>query len=218
MARCYPIRAGAWTLLSAVLFMLLAGNISAAENAMPKNVLILGDSLAAGYGIQREEAFPALLQKKIEAANLPYRIVNGGVSGDTTAGGLRRIDWMLRQPVDVLVVELGGNDGLRGISPAETKKNLQGIIDKAKQKYPQVRVVIAGMQMPPNMGEDYMKAFAAVFPSVAQTNKATLIPFLLDGVGGKTELNQPDGIHPTPKGHEVVAENVWKILGPVLSK
>jgi acyl-CoA thioesterase I len=218
MARNHPIRAGAWTLLLAVLFTLLAGNLPAAENGTPKNVLILGDSLAAGYGIQREEAFPALLQKKIEAAKLPYRIVNGGVSGDTTAGGLRRIDWMLKQPVDVLIVELGGNDGLRGIPPAETKKNLQGIIDKAKQKYPQVRVVVAGMQMPPNMGEDYTKAFAEVFPSVAQANKAILIPFLLEGVGGKADLNQPDGIHPTPKGHEVVAENVWKVLGPVLNK
>ncbi len=216
MARLYPIRAGAWTLLLAVLFMLLAGNIPAAENATAKNVLILGDSLAAGYGIQREEAFPALLQKKIEAAKLPYRIVNGGVSGDTTAGGLRRIDWMLKQPVDVLIVELGGNDGLRGIPPAETKKNLQGIIDKAKQKYPQVRVVVAGMQMPPNMGEDYTKAFAEVFPAVAKANQATLIPFLLEGVGGQADLNQPDGIHPTPKGHEVVAENVWKVLAPVL--
>lgn len=218
MARVYPIRAGAWTLLLAVLFMLLAGNIPAAENGTQKNILILGDSLAAGYGIQREEAFPALLQKKIEDAKLPYRILNGGVSGDTTAGGLRRIDWMLKQPVDVLVVELGGNDGLRGIPPAETKKNLQGIIDKAKQKYPHVRVVIAGMQMPPNMGEDYTKAFAEIFPAVAKANQASLIPFLLDGVGGKTELNQPDGIHPTPKGHEVVAENVWKVLGPVLRK
>lgn len=218
MTRNHPIRAGAWTLLLAVLFTLLAGNLPAAENGTLKNVLILGDSLAAGYGIQREEAFPALLQKKIEAAKLPYHIVNGGVSGDTTAGGLRRIDWMLKQPVDVLIVELGGNDGLRGIPPAETKKNLQGIIDKAKQKYPQVRVVVAGMQMPPNMGEDYTKAFAEVFPSVAQANKAILIPFLLEGVGGKADLNQPDGIHPTPKGHEVVAENVWKVLGPVLSK
>ncbi len=217
MARIYPIRAGAWTLLLAVLFMLSVGNIPATEkNVTPKNLLILGDSLAAGYGINREEAFPALLQKKIETAKLPYRIVNGGVSGDTTAGGLRRIDWMLKQPVDVLIVELGGNDGLRGIPPAETKKNLQGIIDKAKQKYPQVRVVIAGMQMPPNMGEDYTKAFAEVFPAVAKANQATLIPFLLEGVGGQADLNQPDGIHPTPKGHEVVAENVWKVLAPVL--
>jgi len=216
MARLYPIRAGAWTLLLAVLFMLLAGNIPAAENDAPKNVLILGDSLAAGYGINREEAFPTLLQKKIADAKLPYLIVNGGVSGDTTAGGLRRIDWMLRQPVDVLIVELGGNDGLRGIPPAETKKNLQGIIDKAKQRYPHVRVVVAGMQMPPNMGEDYTKAFAEVFPAVAKANQATLIPFLLEGVGGKADLNQPDGIHPTPKGHEVITENIWKVLAPVL--
>ncbi|MCD6050718.1 MAG: lysophospholipase L1-like esterase [Verrucomicrobia bacterium] len=215
MARLHLIRAGVWTLAMTVLFM-LADNLPAADTAAPKSVLILGDSLAAGYGITREEAFPALLQKKIETAKLPYRIVNGGVSGDTTAGGLRRIDWMLKQPADVLIVELGGNDGLRGIPPAETKKNLQGIIDKAKQKYPQIRIIVAGMQMPPNMGEDYTKAFAEVFPSIAQANKATLIPFLLEGVGGQADLNQPDGIHPTPKGHQVVAENVWKVLEPVL--
>ncbi len=215
MARLHLIRAGVWTLAMTVLFM-LADNLPAADTAAPKTVLILGDSLAAGYGITREEAFPALLQKKIETAKLPYRIVNGGVSGDTTAGGLRRIDWMLKQPADVLIVELGGNDGLRGIPPAETKKNLQGIIDKAKQKYPQIRILVAGMQMPPNMGEDYTKAFAEVFPSIAQTNKATLIPFLLEGVGGQADLNQPDGIHPTPKGHLVVAETVWKVLEPVL--
>ena len=215
MARLDSIRTGAWTLLLAVLFM-LAQTLSAAEPASLKTVLILGDSLAAGYGITREEAFPALLQKKIETAKLPYRIVNGGVSGDTTAGGLRRIDWLLKQPVDVLIVELGGNDGLRGIQPAETRKNLQGIIDKARQKHPRVRIVVAGMQMPPNMGEDYMKAFAEVFPSIAQANQATLIPFLLEGVGGKPELNLPDGIHPTPNGHAIVADNVWKVLAPIL--
>lgn len=206
-----------WTLLSLFLFMLgwLAG---AAEVATPKNVLILGDSLAAGYGVEREQAFPALLQMKIEAAKLPYRMVNGGVSGDTTAGGLRRIDWLLKQPVDILIVELGGNDGLRGIAPEATKANLQGIIDKAKQKYPGIRIMVTGMQMPANMGEDYTKAFAAIFPAVAKANNAVLLPFLLEGVGGKEELNQQDGIHPNPKGHAIVAETVWKVLEPMLKQ
>ncbi|HEY1171635.1 MAG TPA: arylesterase [Verrucomicrobiae bacterium] len=204
---------GAALLLAA--WMAATPSVKAADAAQ-KTVLILGDSLAAGYGIDREEAFPALLQRKIERAKLPYRIVNGGVSGDTTAGGLRRIDWLLKQPVDVLIVELGGNDGLRGISPATTKQNLQGIIDKAKAKHPKVRIIVAGMQMPPNMGEDYMKAFGAVFPEIAKANNAALVPFLLEGVGGKAELNLPDGIHPTPKGHELVAENVWKVLESVL--
>ncbi len=199
----------------AILFMFtqLAG---AAEPMAVKNVLILGDSLAAGYGVEREQAFPSLLQKKLETAKLPYRLVNGGVSGDTSAGGLRRIDWMLKQPVDVLILELGGNDGLRGIAPESTQANLQGIIDKAKQKNPAVRILIAGMQMPPNMGEEYTKAFSAVFPTVAKANQAVLLPFLLEGVGGKEELNQPDGIHPNPKGHAIVAETVWKVLEPML--
>jgi acyl-CoA thioesterase I len=217
MARFHPIRAGVWTLLLAFLFM-CGGNSLAAESEATKTVLVLGDSIAAGYGVEREEAFPALLQKKIEAAKLPYRMVNGGVSGDTSSGGLRRIDWMLKQSVDVLVLELGGNDGLRGVNPTTTKQNLQGIIDKAKQKYPQIKIVIAGMQMPPNMGEEYTKAFAEMFPALAKTNDAVLIPFLLEGVGGKPDMNQPDGIHPSVKGHEVVAGNVWKVLEPVLKK
>lgn len=217
MARSYPIRAGVWTLLLALLFMFRADS-SVAESVAPKNVLILGDSIAAGYGVEREESFPALLQKKIDAAKLPYRIVNGGVSGDTDSGGLRRIDWMLKPPVDVLVLELGGNDGLRGVHPATTKQNLQGIIDKAKRKYPHIKIVIAGMQMPPNMGEEYTKAFAEMYPALAKANNATLIPFLLEGVGGIPDMNQPDGIHPSVKGHEVVAGNVWKVLEPVLKK
>lgn len=193
-----------------------ASSVTAADTPVPKNILILGDSLAAGYGVNQEQAFPALLQKKIESGKLPYRIINGGVSGDTTAGGLRRIDWLLKQPVDILLLELGGNDGLRGISPVATRQNLQGIISKAKQKYPGIRVVVAGMQMPPNMGEEYTREFAAVFPALAKANDATLLPFLLEGVGGKEELNQADGIHPNPKGHAIVAETVWKVMAPLL--
>jgi acyl-CoA thioesterase I len=179
-------------------------------------ILILGDSLAAGAGIDLDEAFPALLQKKIDNAGLKYEVINAGVSGDTTAGGLRRLDWLLRRKIDVLILELGGNDGLRGIAPATTRTNLQTIIDRTKGKYPGVKIVIAGMQMPPNMGEEYTTAFRQVFPDLARANKAALVPFLLEGVGGKPELNLPDQIHPNPQGHEIVAENVWKVLKPVL--
>jgi acyl-CoA thioesterase-1 len=179
-------------------------------------ILILGDSLAAGSGVDPDEAFPALLQKKIEDAGLKYEIVNAGVSGDTTAGGLRRIDWLLRRKVDILVLELGGNDGLRGISPATTRTNLQSIIDRTKSKYPNARIVIAGMQMPPNMGEEYNNAFRQVFPDLAKSNKAALIPFLLEGVGGRPEMNLPDQIHPNPEGHRIVADNVWTVLKTLL--
>jgi acyl-CoA thioesterase-1 len=199
--------------LSAVL---LAANLCAAETG--KNVVVLGDSIAAGLGVEAEEAYPAVLQEKIDKAGLHYKVINAGVSGDTSAGGLRRIDWVLRQKIDVLVLELGGNDGLRGISPEETSKNLQGIIDKVRAKYPQAGILITGMQMPGSMGEDYAKRFRAVFAEIAQKNKTAFVPFLLEGVGGKPELNQPDRIHPTAEGHRIVAENVWKFLKPMLQK
>ena len=185
-------------------------------SAEKKSVVILGDSLAAGSGVDPAEAFPALLQKKIDEAGLPFTIVNAGVSGDTTAGGLRRLDWLLRRKIDVLVVELGGNDGLRGIPPEVTRTNIQSMIDRVKKKYPHAGIIIAGMQMPPNMGKDYTEAFKAVFSEVAEKNKAALVPFLLEGVGGKTEMNLPDMIHPNPAGHKLVAENVWAVLKPIL--
>lgn len=181
-------------------------------------ILILGDSLAAGFGLDLSEAFPALLQKKIDDAGLKFSVVNAGISGDTSAGGLRRIEWLLKRRVDVLVLELGGNDGLRGIPVAATRTNLQAIIDRTKQKYPQAQIVIAGMQMPSNMGAEYTAAFAKVFPDLAKANKAALVPFLLEGVGGKPELNLPDMIHPTAEGQKLVAENVWKVLKVVLEK
>jgi len=179
-------------------------------------ILILGDSLAAGYGVDREEAFPALLQRKIDTAGLKYEVINAGISGDTTAGGFRRIYWLLQRKIDVLVLELGGNDGLRGIAPATTRTNLQTIIERTKAKYPNVKVVITGMQMPPNMGQEYTAAFRKVFPEVAKQNKAALVPFLLEGVGGKPELNLPDQIHPNAEGHRIVAENIWSVLKPLL--
>jgi acyl-CoA thioesterase-1 len=192
----------------------LALSASGAES--PKTILVLGDSIAAGYGLEPEQAFPALLQEKISEEGLNWKVVNGGLSGDTTAGGLRRLDWLLKQKVDLLLVELGGNDGLRGITPSETRKNLLGIVEKAKVKNPGIRIIIAGMQMPPSMGVEYTKEYREVFPAVAKEAGAALVPFLLEGVAARANLNQPDRIHPTAEGHKIVAENVWKILRPIL--
>ena len=193
-----------------------AESVSAAPER--KVVVVLGDSLAAGFGVEPAQAFPALLQKKIDAAGWNYTVVNAGVSGDTSAGGLARIDWLLKRKLDVLILELGGNDGLRGIPVSATRTNLQAIVDRVAQKYPQARVVVAGMQMPPNMGDDYTSAFQKIYPELAEKNHAALIPFLLTDVGGKPELNQDDRIHPNAEGHRIVAENVWRILKPVLEQ
>lgn len=207
----------------AVLLMLMApllvpgaGNGGAPD--APRTVLVLGDSLAAGYGVTPEESWPARLEARIVEAGLPFTVVNAGVSGDTTAGGRRRIAWQLRRPVDLLVVELGGNDGLRGIPPATTRSNLLAIVQAAREKFPDLPVVLAGMQMPPSMGPDFARDFAAVFPEVARETGATLIPHLLDGVGGEPEMNQPDLIHPTAEGHDRVAATAWKTLEPVLRR
>lgn len=181
-------------------------------------ILFLGDSLTAGLGVQESQAYPALIQEKIRAAHLPYEVINAGLSGDTTAGGLSRLDWILQKPIDVLVLALGANDGLRGLPVDQMKANLQAIIDKVKATNPQVKIVLAGMRMPPNLGGDYATKFAAVFPELAEKNHATLVPFLLEGVGGHTDLNQADHMHPTAAGHKVVAENVWKVLEPLLTK
>lgn len=189
---------------------------AAAESPTTMNILILGDSLAAGSGVSKQDAFPALLQQKIDSRKLPCKVINAGVGGDTSAGGLRRIDWMLKRKIDVLLLELGGNDGLRGIDTKTTQANLQAIIDKAKAKYPSIRIVIAGMQMPPNMGKDYTERFQKIFPELAKTNRAELIPFLLEGIGADPRYNLPDLIHPTPEGHKIVAATVWKTLGPIL--
>lgn len=191
---------------------------TASATAKTKTILFYGNSLTAGYGLDPSQAFPALIQQKIDSLGLPYTAVNAGVSGETSAGGNSRIDWILKQPVDVFVLELGANDGLRGIPVAETKKNLQSIIDKVKAKYPKAQLVLAGMQVPPNMGQQYTADFQAMFPELAQKNGATLIPFLLEGVGGEASLNQQDGIHPTAEGARILAQNVWQYLGPLLQK
>ncbi|MEW6156684.1 MAG: arylesterase [Verrucomicrobiota bacterium] len=189
-----------------------------AKGAERKTIVVLGDSIAAGFGLEPDEAFPALLQQKIEASKLPFHVINAGLSGDTTAGGLRRIDWLLRRKIDVLLIELGGNDGLRGISATETRKNLEAIIERARKKYPEIKIVLGGMQMPPNMGEEYTAEYKKIFPEVAKARKTELIPFVLEGVGGSVELNQPDRIHPTAAGQKIIADNVWKILEPLLRK
>ena len=202
-----------------VVTLLLLGwagaRLGAAET---RTIVFFGDSLTAGYGLDDPgtQSFPSVIAGKIAAAGLPWRVVNAGVSGDTSAGGERRIDWVLQQPIDILVLELGANDGLRGTAPAVTQANLTAIIDRVRARQPSTRVVLAGMQMPPSLGEAYTKAYAAVFPAVAQAEHITLIPFLLDGVGGRPDLNQGDGLHPTAAGDEIVAETVWRTLRPLL--
>jgi len=186
------------------------------EKAEPKRILILGDSLTAGYGIDPFDAYPARLQEIIDQKDLPYRIIASGLSGETSAGGLRRVDWVLRQPIDMLILALGANDGLRGIDLADTKQNLQAIIDKARARSPGARIVIAGMEIPPNMGPEYTQRFRQIFPQLAEENDAHLIPFLLADVGGRPELNLPDGIHPNAQGHAIVAQNVWDAIRPLL--
>lgn len=187
------------------------------EEVIPtKNILFFGNSLTAGYGLEISQAFPALIQQKIDSLKMPYKVVNAGLSGETTAAGKNRIDWLLRQQVDVFVLELGGNDALRGIQPSESKKNLLEIIEKVKAKYPNVKILLAGMEAPPNMGAKFTSEFRAIYTEIAETQKVAKIPFLLDKVGGIPKLNLPDGIHPTVEGHKIVAETVWKYLKELL--
>lgn len=184
----------------------------------PRVILFFGDSLTAGYGINPEDAFPALVEKRLNDDGIAVRVINAGLSGETSAGGLSRIDWILRQPIDMFVLELGANDGLRGLPITETRKNLQTIIDKVKAKYPACKVVVAGMMVPPNMGKEYSNQFKNLYPELATKNKASLIPFLLHSVAGIEGLNQADGIHPNAIGHTIVANNVVAVVRPLLIK
>ncbi len=186
------------------------------QNPAPKVILFYGDSLTAGYGLSTEEAFPALVDKALRQKGKPVKVINAGLSGETSAGGLSRLDWVLRQSVDIFVLELGANDGLRGLPLEETQKNLQAIIDKVIKKYPSTKIVVAGMMVPPNMGPDYTAGFQKIFPELAKKNNAKLIPFLLEGVAGDEKLNNADGIHPNVEGHKIVAANVLKIVEPLL--
>ncbi|MBT5874724.1 MAG: arylesterase [Candidatus Latescibacteria bacterium] len=198
----------------------IAASFAYAQGAQreAKTVLFFGDSITAGFGLDPDQAFPALIQTKVNQEGWNIHIINAGLSGETSAGGVRRIDWVLQRSIDVLVLELGGNDGLRGIDLTSTKQNLQDIMDRAREQYPDVNIILAGMQIPPNMGPEYIQAFRDIYPALADENDVTLLPFLLKDVGGIRELNQSDGIHPTPQGHAVVAETVWTTLRPVLQR
>ncbi len=183
------------------------------KNTDKKVILFFGNSLTAGYGVQPEESFPARIQQRIDSLELPYIVVNAGVSGETTSGGLSRLEWVLKnQKVDIFILELGANDGLRGIPVNETRQNLMAIIDKVQSANPDVEIILAGMLVPPNMGQDYSKAYEVIFPEVAQKKEVDLIPFLLKDVGGVDSLNQDDGIHPNPAGARILAENTWEVL------
>lgn len=186
------------------------------QNNSQKTILFFGDSLTAGYGLTVEQAFPALIEQDLKQKGKNVKVINSGLSGETSAGGLTRIDWVLRQPIDVFVLELGANDGLRGVPLAETKKNLQAIVNKVLAKNPKAKIVIAGMMVPPNMGKAYSDEFQRIFPELARKNTATLIPFILEGVAGIEKLNQADGIHPTEEGHRIVAKNIVKSIQALL--
>jgi acyl-CoA thioesterase-1 len=197
----------------------VAPSVAAAASAPADTrpvILFVGTSLTAGLGLDPEEAYPALVQRKIDEAGLRYRVVNAGVSGETSAGARRRMGWLMRQPVAVLVVETGANDGLRGQDPEATRRNIQAILDEARRQQPPPKLVLAAMEALPNYGQVYRRQFRAIYPELAKANGATLVPFLLDGVAGEAKLNQPDGVHPTAEGQKVVAENVWRVLRPLL--
>ncbi len=188
-----------------------------AEAQQQQTILFFGDSITAGYGLDEEQAFPALIQQKIDSLGAEHNVVNAGLSGETTAGGARRVDWILQQEIDIFVLGLGGNDGLRGIDPANTKENIETIISKVKEKNPEIEIVLAGMEAPPNLGVQYTNRFRQLFSDVAEQYELTFIPFLLDDVAGIRELNQPDGIHPTAEGQQIIADNIWDYLKPFLN-
>ena len=190
----------------------------APEQEAAPTVLFLGTSLTAGYGVSPEQAFPALIQEKIDNAGLAFRVINAGVSGETSAGALRRLDWLLQQPFDVLVLETGANDMLRGADLDSTRANIRGIIDRVRRERPNAEIVLAGMMGPPNLGRGYVEEFRSIFPDLAEENELPLIPFLLEDVGGVTELNLADGMHPNAAGQRRVAKNVWEVLHPVLEQ
>jgi acyl-CoA thioesterase-1 len=181
-----------------------------------KIILFYGNSLTAGYGIDADDAFPGLTQTRIDSLGLDYKVINGGLSGETTAGGLSRLDWFLEDKPEIFILELGGNDGLRGIAITETKSNLLAMVDKVRAKFPETKIILAGMQIPPNMGQEYSNEFKEIFPAVAKEKNIALIPFLLQSVGGIPELNLPDGIHPTEEGHQIVFETIWPYIQPEL--
>ena len=190
---------------------------AAATVSVSPVVLFLGTSLTAGLGLDPSQAFPARIEERLRAEGLPHRVVNAGVSGETSAAARRRLDWLLKQPVAVLVIETGANDGLRGQDPARLRDNIQAIIDRARAKDPPPRLLLVGMQAPRNLGDEYGRRFSAVYAELARRNELPLIPFLLEGVAGRPAMNQPDGIHPTAEGQRLLADTVWPHLRPLLS-
>jgi len=191
-----------------------AAPLPARPAARPR-IVVLGDSLTAGLGLSRDEAYPALLQRRLDAGGYSYEVVNAGVSGDTSAGGLSRLEWSLDGDVRILVVALGGNDGLRGLPVARMEQNLAAIIDRARQRH--IAVVLAGMETLTNMGPDYQREFHNAFPDLARRHRVAFLPFLLEGVAGRPELNQRDGIHPTAQGARIIADHLWPVLEPLLT-
>jgi len=197
------------------LITLVIGHSSAAlaDDDRPR-IVAFGDSLTAGLGVTAEEAYPARLQRRLDEQRFRYRVINAGVSGDTTAGGLRRVDWVLKSRPDLVILELGGNDGLRGLNLDQTKANLERIIKRCQDA--SVTVILAGMKLPPNYGAEYTKGFEAIYPALAKQYRLTLIPFFLDGVAGSATLNQADGIHPTSEGYRIIADKVLETVKPLL--
>jgi acyl-CoA thioesterase-1 len=186
------------------------------EESDKKRIMFFGNSLTAGYGLEEGEDFPSILRRRIDSLGLEYEVINAGLSGETTSNGLERISWVLREPVDVFVLELGANDMLRGTSVKATEENLKAILDVVNEKSPKAKLVIAGMQAPPNMGADYVAVFNEIYPQLAKDYDAELIPFFLEGVAGDESLNLPDRKHPNIEGQKIVAENVWDIIGPMI--
>lgn len=182
-----------------------------------KVILFYGNSLTAAYGLETKEGFPNRIQERLDSLGLEYKVINSGLSGETTSGGLNRLDWVLNQPVDIFVLELGANDGLRGIPITESMNNLQTMIDLVKEKNSETQIILAGMQIPPNMGADYSVQFKEMYPVLAESNDILLIPFLLEGVAGIPDLNLEDGIHPTAEGQKIVTNNVWKVLETIVT-
>jgi acyl-CoA thioesterase-1 len=182
-----------------------------------KAIFFFGNSLTSGYGLDNpDDCFVAIIQRKIDSVGLPFSVMNGGFAGETSSGGKARIEWVTEKPIHIFVLELGANDGLRGISLKETEQNLDSILYKVKDRYPKVELVLAGMQVPPNMGSEYAEAFKDIYPRLAKKYQAHLIPFLLENVAGEAHLNLADGIHPNVEGHKIVAENIWRVLAPLL--
>ena len=213
------LRAFRRRITAAALALCLAAGSAFAQMPRPAEpqepvIVAFGDSLTAGFGLAEEESYPSLLQARLKRAGYPHRVVNAGVSGDTSAGGLARLDWVLQQPVQAMIVCFGGNDGLRGLDPEQLRRNLSAIVARAQSRG--AAVILAGMRLPTNYGPEYNRRFRAVFPAVAKAHHAAYLPFLLEGVAGKPELNQADGIHPNAAGARIVEANVWKVLKPIL--